>query len=239
MSFEQMRRHGRRVLAACVLACAGLLPSLALADSSSIGAVREGQVPVMALALGHSHACALRSDGGAMCWGNNATARPTPPAGVSFTALWRATATRVDCRLTVARVCWGHSGNGRDHGSRGSVFVALAAGGITYLRLARRRHCAVLGIRPWRRLRHGGSDVYLADRGRLPHMRTAQRRHRAVLGRQRRRPDDTCAGRSGVHRAGGERELHLRTAGQRQCPVLGRQYLWHRLRADRGRSSPR
>jgi len=116
-------------------------------DAVAWGDNANGQTSVLALpagvmytavAAGHLHSLALRSNGTAVAWGNNGSGRtdvPALPAGIMYTAVacgfYHSLAVRSDGSV----IAWGDNGSDQLNVPAGLTYTAVAGGGLHSLAL--------------------------------------------------------------------------------------------------------
>lgn len=161
-----------------------------------------GPMPVMPaipwtdVAAGGLHSCAVRSDGAAFCWGNNAAGQlgtgtfvgtGTPGAvagGQSFVAI--TAGDNHTCALTVTGTawCWGSNTYGQlgNGGGGGSNVPVAVAGGLTFESINAGAHhtCGVLGAPPAAGAEPVGGAVYCWGRNTAGQIGDGSQTHRAT-----------------------------------------------------------
>lgn len=93
-----------------------LLCLLAVWLSAAVAPVAATALPYVAISAAGDHLCALRSDGTALCWGDNQTGQSTPPAGETFTQISSARFYTCGLRPDQTAACWGHPQNPGPYG---------------------------------------------------------------------------------------------------------------------------
>ena len=85
------------------------------------------QAPFVQVGTGENHACAVRSDGSAQCWGHNDDGQLDVPSGVTFQRI--ASGWRFSCGITTegTLACWGRNNYDQANPPDGQ-FTAVAAG---------------------------------------------------------------------------------------------------------------
>ena len=86
------------------------LAALALAACSGQPAASPTTERFAAVSAGLVHTCALRTDGSAVCWGDNAEGQAEPPTGERFTAVSAGGLHTCALRADGSAVCWGDIG---------------------------------------------------------------------------------------------------------------------------------
>ncbi len=117
-------------------------------------------VPVVSLAAGASHVCAMAASGGLLCWGGNTNfqlgrgdaiglSAPVPVLGLSSSAVAIAVGGNHACAVTTAGAvwCWGYDGSGQlGNGLIGAVSYpvqSLLTSGATGITAGRTHTCAL------------------------------------------------------------------------------------------------
>ena len=107
------------------------------------------------ISAGGGHACALREDGAAVCWGRNYQGESSPPSGETFVAISAGGNHTCALRADGTAVCWGDDGWGSASPPSGETFIAISASG------GRDHTCALRWdgeARCWGDNRHGQSS---------------------------------------------------------------------------------
>ena len=95
-------------------------------DQASAPPVLAFPSETVALSVGHSHACGLKSDGSVECWGESWLGQSIPPGG-TFAALSAGDEHTCGLRHDGSAVCWGDDLSGQSSAPPGS-FTAISAG---------------------------------------------------------------------------------------------------------------
>ena len=91
----------------------------------------------IAIAAGHQHSLALKSDGSIVGWGYNYYGQATPPAGNNFIAIAAGNSHSLALKSDGSIVGWGYNNYGQATPPAGNNFTAIAAGGYHSLALRR------------------------------------------------------------------------------------------------------
>jgi len=110
--------------------------AITLAAAFTFVPATAGAQPYVQVAVGDSHTCALRQDGTAECWGDDAFGQSTVPEGEVFVQLACGGAFSCGLREDGSVLCWGEGGfaapSGRDADLRPGPYSAIAAAGESY-----------------------------------------------------------------------------------------------------------
>jgi alpha-tubulin suppressor-like RCC1 family protein len=121
---NRSQRHIASVLA--LMLGMGMLLAMMWPVSSVQAAV--GARPQVVVAVGALHACGLRQDGVALCWGNNEHGQLDVPDGERFIALTAGAYFSCGLRDDGRVRCWGDNGAGQASAPTNDLFLAVSAG---------------------------------------------------------------------------------------------------------------
>ena len=80
-----------------------------------------GTISSTAIGAGHYHTCSLKTDGSALCWGDDEFGQSSPPEG-SFAAITAGYIHSCGLRPNGSAVCWGNDETGQSSPSCGRIY---------------------------------------------------------------------------------------------------------------------
>ncbi|MCP4711507.1 MAG: hypothetical protein GY869_23050, partial [Planctomycetes bacterium] len=83
----------------------------------------------IAIAAGHYHSLALKTDGSIVAWGSNSWGMTTPPAGSDYIAIAAGSDYSLALKADGSIVGWGRNNNGQANPPTGNYYLFMAAGG--------------------------------------------------------------------------------------------------------------
>jgi len=108
----------------------GTSPGTSPGGPAGGGPPPSGSTGGMRITAGGFHTCGLRSDGTAVCWGDNSSGQASPPSG-TFTQLSAGGYHTCGLRSDGTAACWGDNGSGQASPPAGT-FTQLSAGSYSF-----------------------------------------------------------------------------------------------------------